>query len=292
MQGIGILAAAAVSIFITLIFQAANPGGPYDKHSVQGIKASVSDLADYVWRIQVSRVSALSRQLTVFSPSLQLAFGAIPAILTLHARAMMPETSRYTLRVEGDAIKASLDAAEYSGQEISKPIAPPSAPPMSGRQFLREFWRPLLGCCGAWFFLDIAFYSQNLFQKVCANRLYNSYTHTQDVFSAIGWIPPASTMNALEEHYHVARAQAIIALASTVPGYFFTVRPPASSGLRRDSAHVVSGLHGRSLGQKDHPAHGVCINDAVHGGACGVRSLHVLFWALIPLTRSEIMKIS
>jgi len=70
MQGIGILAAAAVSIFITLIFQAANPGGPYDKHSVHGIKASVSDLADYVWRIQVSRVSALSRQLTVFSPSL------------------------------------------------------------------------------------------------------------------------------------------------------------------------------------------------------------------------------
>ena len=70
MQGIGILAAAAVSIFTTLIMQAANPGGPYDKHSVHGIKASVSDLADYVWRIQVSRVSALSRQLTVFSPSL------------------------------------------------------------------------------------------------------------------------------------------------------------------------------------------------------------------------------
>jgi len=179
MQGIGILAAAAVSIFITLIFQAANPGGPYDKHSVHGIKASVSDLADYVWRIQVSRVSALSRQLTVFSPSLQLAFGAIPAILTLHARAMMPETSRYTLRVEGDAIKASMDAAEYSGQEISKAIAPPTAPPMSSRQFLRKFWRPLLGCCGAWFFLDIAFYSQNLFQKACVRIVCTTLTlHT------------------------------------------------------------------------------------------------------------------
>ncbi|XP_014511802.1 putative pectinesterase 10 [Vigna radiata var. radiata] len=37
----------------------------------------------------------------------------------------------------------------------------------------------------SWFLLDIVFYSQNLFQK--------------DIFSAIGWIPPAKTMNAIEE---------------------------------------------------------------------------------------------
>ena len=91
-------------------------------------------------------------------------------MLTLHARAMMPETSRYTLRVEGDAVKATEDAAAYSGQDIKKCVAPPSAPPMSFRQFLREWWRPLLGCCGSWFFLDIAFYSQNLFQKDGAPR--------------------------------------------------------------------------------------------------------------------------
>ncbi|KAK7844251.1 putative inorganic phosphate transporter 1-7 [Quercus suber] len=60
-----------------------------------------------------------------------------------------------------------------------------------------------------WFLLDIAFYSQNLFQK--------------DIFSAIGWIPPAKTMNAIEEVYRIARAQTLIALCSTVPGYWFTV---------------------------------------------------------------------
>ncbi|QCE00793.1 MFS transporter [Vigna unguiculata] len=51
--------------------------------------------------------------------------------------------------------------------------------------------------------------SQNLFQK--------------DIFSAIGWIPAAKTMNAIEEVYKIARAQTLIALCSTVPGYWFTV---------------------------------------------------------------------
>ena len=30
-------------------------------------------------------------------------------------------------------------------------------------------------------------------------------------------------MNALEEHFRIARAQALIALSSTVPGYWFAV---------------------------------------------------------------------
>lgn len=67
----------------------------------------------------------------------------------------------------------------------------------------------LLGTTTTWFLLDIAFYSQNLFQK--------------DIFSAIGWIPKAKTMNALEEVFKIARAQTLIALCGTVPGYWFTV---------------------------------------------------------------------
>ncbi|OMO95460.1 General substrate transporter [Corchorus olitorius] len=56
---------------------------------------------------------------------------------------------------------------------------------------------------------DMSKVLQNLFQK--------------DIFSAIGWIPKAKTMNALEEVYRIARAQTLIALCSTVPGYWFTV---------------------------------------------------------------------
>uniref|UniRef100_J3LK24 H(+)/Pi cotransporter n=1 Tax=Oryza brachyantha TaxID=4533 RepID=J3LK24_ORYBR len=50
---------------------------------------------------------------------------------------------------------------------------------------------------------------QNLFQKA--------------IFSKVGWIPPAKTMNALEELYRISRAQALIALCGTIPGYWFTV---------------------------------------------------------------------
>ncbi|CAN0886353.1 Low affinity inorganic phosphate transporter 1 [Linum grandiflorum] len=76
------------------------------------------------------------------------------------------------------------------------------------KEFLRRHGLHLLGTSSTWFLLDIAFYSQNLFQK--------------DIFSAIGWIPPAQTMNAIEEVFRIARAQTLIALCSTVPGYWFT----------------------------------------------------------------------
>ncbi|KAL6980786.1 Growth-regulating factor 4 [Sarracenia purpurea var. burkii] len=66
----------------------------------------------------------------------------------------------------------------------------------------------LLGTASTWFSLDIAFYSQNLFQK--------------DIFKTIGRILGASTMNAIEEVFRIARAQILVALYSTVPGYWFT----------------------------------------------------------------------
>lgn len=77
------------------------------------------------------------------------------------------------------------------------------------KEFAKRHGLHLLGTTSTWFLLDIAFYSQNLFQK--------------DIFSAIGWIPSAKSMNAIDEVYRIARAQTLIALCSTVPGYWFTV---------------------------------------------------------------------
>ncbi|GAA0142362.1 secondary carrier transporter [Lithospermum erythrorhizon] len=77
------------------------------------------------------------------------------------------------------------------------------------KAFLARHGLHLLGTCSTWFLLDIAFYSQNLFQK--------------DIFTAIGWIPAAKTMNAIHEVFVIAKAQTLIALCSTVPGYWFTV---------------------------------------------------------------------
>ncbi|KAF8044994.1 hypothetical protein N665_5842s0001, partial [Sinapis alba] len=77
------------------------------------------------------------------------------------------------------------------------------------KEFLKRHGLHLLGTTSTWFLLDIAFYSQNLFEK--------------DIFSAIGWIPKAATMNAIHEVYKIARAQTLISLFSTIPGYWFTV---------------------------------------------------------------------
>ena len=44
-----------------------------------------------------------------------------------------------------------------------------------------------------------------------------------DVFTIAGWLPSPFTMNGVDEVYWVSRAQLIIALGSTIPGYWFTV---------------------------------------------------------------------
>ena len=75
--------------------------------------------------------------------------------------------------------------------------------------FCRQYGLQVIGAGLSWFFLDVGFYSQNLFQK--------------DVFLQVGFIPPAKRMSALRESMVTAKAQALIALGSTIPGYWVTV---------------------------------------------------------------------
>ncbi|KAL2628922.1 hypothetical protein R1flu_013608 [Riccia fluitans] len=191
MQGVGILVAAAVSIIVSSIFDKAFKRPSFEVDPIR----STPPQADFVWRIV-------------------LMFGAIPAALTFYSRSKMPETARYTALVEQNAEKARRDmekvlnqrfdpAAMAQDEKKEKPYG------LFSKEFARRHGKELLGTTTTWFFLDIAFYSQNLFQK--------------DVFTAVGWLPPAKTMSALEETFRVSRAQALIALVSTVPGYWFTV---------------------------------------------------------------------
>lgn len=196
MQGFGILAGGMVAIIVSAAFKGAFPAPAYE---VAPLASTVSQ-ADFVWRII-------------------LMFGALPAALTYYWRMKMPETARYTALVAKNLKQAATDMSRVMQVEIE---AEPEkiVTVTEGRvgindfglftkEFLRRHGLHLLGTTSTWFLLDIAFYSQNLFQK--------------DIFSAIGWIPPAQTMNALEEVYKIARAQTLIALCSTVPGYWFTV---------------------------------------------------------------------
>ncbi|XP_043718861.1 inorganic phosphate transporter 1-4-like [Telopea speciosissima] len=194
MQGFGILTGGVVALILSSAFKSAFPSAAYKDDPTGSTVAQ----ADYVWR-------------------LILMFGGVPAALTYYWRMKMPETARYTALVAKNAKQAAADMGKVLAMEMESEqekverltMEPSNSFGLFSREFARRHGLHLLGTTTTWFLLDIAFYSQNLFQK--------------DIFSAIGWIPAAETMNALEEVFKIARAQTLIALCSTVPGYWFTV---------------------------------------------------------------------
>ncbi|KAJ4974324.1 hypothetical protein NE237_007498 [Protea cynaroides] len=194
MQGFGILVGGIVAIIISASFNVAYPVSTYQYNPVGWTVPQ----ADYVWRII-------------------LMVGAIPAAFTYYWRMKMPETARYTALVARNAKQAAIDMAMVLNVEMeaepekveSLAMEPSSSYGLFSKEFLRRHGLHLLGTTTTWFFIDIAFYSQSLFQK--------------DIFNDVGWLPCSKTMNALEETYMIARAQTIIALCGTIPGYWFTV---------------------------------------------------------------------
>lgn len=227
MQGLGYITAATVTIIVSSGFKRMSQS---------------PENADYVWR-------------TV------LMFGAVPTALTVYARSTLPETARYTLNVAHNVEKVEADMAVVTGTHHT-------AASYNTIKFKKFVWTnkaifSLLGCGLAWFLVDVAFYSQGLFQS--------------NIYTAIGWVPniqiywpqmsvdyiegtyaqtcstghilnnvllPASVvgkancassqymctnnaktcwMTPLDQTYLLARAQAIISLASVIPGYWFTV---------------------------------------------------------------------
>ncbi|XP_004147179.1 probable inorganic phosphate transporter 1-3 [Cucumis sativus] len=196
MQGFGILGGGIVALIVSAAFNNRFPAPPYMNDP---IRPTIPE-ADYVWRIV-------------------LMFGAIPAALTYYWRMKMPETARYTALVAQNAKQAAADMSkvlqvnlELNEQEknfTTESHANQNRFGLFSREFAKRHGLHLLGTTTTWFLLDIAFYSQNLFQK--------------DIFTAIEWLPPAKTMSELEECFKIAKAQTLIALCGTVPGYWFTV---------------------------------------------------------------------
>ncbi|TYK19926.1 putative inorganic phosphate transporter 1-9 [Cucumis melo var. makuwa] len=87
--------------------------------------------------------------------------------------------------------------------------SPPPNFPFFSNQFLRRHGRDLFACAASWFLVDIVFYSSNLFQS----KIYTQFLpHNQD-----------STNNVYHQAFNEARLQAIVAVCSTIPGYWISV---------------------------------------------------------------------
>ncbi|KAJ4962478.1 hypothetical protein NE237_022417 [Protea cynaroides] len=187
MQGFGILTSSAVTMAICAIFNRVS-GSP-------GPLVRTPESADLAWR-------------------LILMIGALPAAMTYYWRVMMPETARYTALVEQNirqAVKDMEKVLDVSMNEMNEDIDqilpdPPSYGFFSMR-FLHRHGRDLFACAMSWFLIDVVFYSNNLFQS----QIYGSH------------LPPRTQVNAYQDAFNVAKFQAIIAICSTIPGYWFTV---------------------------------------------------------------------
>ncbi|KAL8140016.1 hypothetical protein V2J09_006037 [Rumex salicifolius] len=194
MQGVGILTSGIVSLAVSAGFEAKFKPPSFQEDAVR----SLTPEADYIWRII-------------------LMFGALPAGLTYYWRMKMPETARYTALVAKNAKQAAADMSKVlqveveAEQEKLDDIFRDERHNFGlfSKEFVSMYGIRLLGTTSCWFLLDIAFYSQNLFQK--------------ELFTGVGLLPPAVEMSAIREVYKLSRAQTIIALCGTVPGYWFTV---------------------------------------------------------------------
>ncbi|KAL2520030.1 putative inorganic phosphate transporter 1-7 [Forsythia ovata] len=163
MQGFGILSGGLVGMAVSAIFRATLHAPAY---SVDPIGSTPPE-ADYIWRII-------------------LMLGALPAAVTYYWRMKMPETARYTALVAKNSEKARQDMSkvlnidipvEKVEQNVQKNNNLSKSFGLFSKAFLQIHGLHLLGTASTWFFVDIAYYSQNLFQK--------------EVFSAVGWLPPA-----------------------------------------------------------------------------------------------------
>ena len=227
MQGVGYLFAALITAIVTACFATAYPNGNYpnsvgvldgiNKGTWSTYSTGVPQTLDNQ-NYYVAQLMASNPPENDYTWRVVLGFSAIPAAMTMYFRLHMAETPRFTLHVLRNATTMTNDmsamlegeAEAFDKVQSSKSIQEPNEiEDITFLKFMRRYGFHLTGAALSWFFLDVGFYSQSLFQK--------------DVFLQVGFIPPANRMSALKESMVTAKAQALIALGSTIPGYWVTV---------------------------------------------------------------------
>ncbi|KAF0693911.1 Aste57867_15163 [Aphanomyces stellatus] len=186
MQGFGIITGAVMAIILLSIFKTS-------------IISDTTNLG-YVWRILAG-------------------FGAVPALAAVYWRLRIPETPRFTVNVLGDqeaAVRNANQFLEGTTYDNNVTVAKPNTAKSFAEAFRTHFsqWanlKVLIGCAACWFFLDIGYYGTSL--------------NTSAILGIIGYGSPKTKGNqkVFDDLWNRSVGTAIINMAGTVPGYWFTV---------------------------------------------------------------------
>ncbi|CAL5331983.1 unnamed protein product [Camellia sinensis] len=121
----------------------------------------------------------------------------------------------YTALVEQNVLQAAKNMEKVLVVSLSQiaedsefpPNPPPPFYPFFSKEFFNRHGRDLFSCAAAWFLVYIVFYSTNLVQTQINDKQFKDKLK----------------VNVYEDAFNVAKFQAMIALCSTIPGYWATV---------------------------------------------------------------------
>ncbi|KAG9293482.1 hypothetical protein G9A89_009206 [Geosiphon pyriformis] len=201
MQGFGILTSIVIAM-VTLLA------------AKQGIRDDTLKI-DYVWRIV-------------------LGLGALPGILALYFRLTIPETPRYRMDVERDLNGATNDIEDVlangktTRENLSYPFQKLDVPRGSWADFRRYFgqWKNgkiLLGTCGAWFCIDVAFYGIGLNNTIFLHELNFNLPGDNPVTNSTLSGEYNSAKDPWALLWNLSVGNALITVLGTVPGAWFTI---------------------------------------------------------------------
>lgn len=140
-----------------------------------------------------------------------LMFGCIPTLLSLYSRIAMPESPQYTLinQARAGTMINDVNTVLNNNTQSAEQTQMIRQDSRTFRDFIRQYGLILLGTASTWMLLDVAFYSQGLYQNV--------------IYQNIGWAASSYTLSPANEVLQLVKAQTWTNVASTIPGYWFTV---------------------------------------------------------------------
>ncbi|PON41524.1 Major facilitator, sugar transporter-like [Parasponia andersonii] len=140
-----------------------------------------------------------------------LMFGALSAILTYYWHIGMPETIWYTTLVAKNAKQSASNMSKFLKVEVAADL-----------EKVEEFDQIKDVSSPPW----LTFAWNNKYLVSIGRSFQQPILFQKDIFIAIGWIPKAKTMSALEELFSIAKAQTLIAICSIVPMFMLILAIP------------------------------------------------------------------